>query len=237
MSLCDFKIKVGRDLERDRELIAHVRQRLPGARIRLDANNAFGHDIEGALLHLSKLDGYWAVEEPLLRGRPEAVALIARALDVPVILDEAILTLEDFERFAALDAEWILNLKVSRVGGVLRALGLVRAAREAGWGIIVGAQAGESSLLTRAGHLVARAAGGSLRAMEGAVGTHMLHWEPNAPSLRFGRGGCLDLDDFELEQAGWGLREDGAPPEPVAQGSSIFSPTSLRASSLEGSMP
>jgi len=88
---------------------------------------------------------------------------------------------------------------------VLRALELVKEAMAAGWGIIVGAQAGESSLLTRAGQIVARAAGSALRGIEGGMGTLLLTRDPLEPSLSYGRGGLLDLDAAGIAPQGWGL--------------------------------
>lgn len=204
----DLKVKVGVDLAADRVRLAHLRAALPEASIRVDANNAFGHDARAAIEHLSGLGPIQAIEEPLAPGRPDLLARVQQALDVPIILDECALVPEDLHAHHATGATFVLNVKVSRVGGVLRALDLVHTARGLGWGIIVGAQAGETSLLTRAGQVVAQAAGDALLGMEGAAGTHLLAWEPVHPSLRFGAGGRLDLDTFPLTATGWGLTEE-----------------------------
>jgi L-alanine-DL-glutamate epimerase-like enolase superfamily enzyme len=203
-----LKVKVGLDLAADQDLLAAVRARLPHARIHLDANNAFGHDADAAIAHLGKLDNFWAVEEPLLPGDPEASARVGRALRAPIILDEGVLSLDDLHAHARVGGDWILNLKVSRVGGVLRALQLADAAQAVGMGLIVGAQAAETSVLTRAGQLVASAIGPKLLALEGGLGLHLLTQDPAAPSLRYGYGGWLNLDDFPLDPTGFGLREE-----------------------------
>ena len=62
----------------------------------------------------------------------------------------------------------------------------------AGIGVIVGAQVGETSLLTRAALTVARAAGDALVAQEGAFGTFLLERDVCDPPLMFGAGGVLD---------------------------------------------
>ncbi|MCX4241830.1 enolase C-terminal domain-like protein [Paraliomyxa miuraensis] len=214
MQIEHLKLKVGLDPTADRALLGAVRQRVPHARIHLDANNAFGHDEQAAMRHLGALleggSGFWAVEEPLLPGRPEATAAIGRALGVPMILDEAVGSPADLRAHAEHPAEWIVNIKVSRCGGVLRSLALAEQARAAGWGIIVGAQAGETSVLTRAGHVIARAAGSALRGLEGGLGRHVLAWEPVAPSLAYGRGGWMELAEQSLAPHGWGLWIDDA---------------------------
>ena len=98
----------------------------------------------------------------------------------------------DLERYDDLPGSYVANLKVSRVGGVLRALRLVEAINERGWPLIVGAHVGETSVLTRAAMLVAAQAD-DLAAQEGAFGSRLIEREPVTPSLRWGRGGKLDL--------------------------------------------
>jgi len=83
---------------------------------------------------------------------------------------------------------------------------MVTQARDRGWSMIVGAQVGETSILTRAGMVLARAMGGALRAMEGGAGLHLLTRDPVAPVLQFGAGGAIDLAQIALEPAGLGLR-------------------------------
>jgi L-alanine-DL-glutamate epimerase-like enolase superfamily enzyme len=79
------------------------------------------------------------------------------------------------------------------MGGLLRSLEVVEAARAAGIGVIVGAQVGETSLLTRAGLTVASGAGVALVAQEGAFGTHLLSEDVSDPPLMFGAGGVLEV--------------------------------------------
>jgi hypothetical protein len=92
------------------------------------------------------------------------------------------------------------------MGGLLRSLSVVDAARGSGCGIIVGAQVGETSLLTRVALPVARACGGALIAQEGAFGTRLLAHDVCDPPLMFGHGGVLDAAAFPmLRRPGFGL--------------------------------
>ena len=93
-----------------------------------------------------------------------------------------------------------------RWGGSCASLALVEAARNSGVSIIVGAQVGETSVLTRAGLIVARAAGSHLVGHEGAFGTHLLKADVAVPALMFGPAGRLNADAYELSmKPGWGL--------------------------------
>ena len=78
------------------------------------------------------------------------------------------------------------------MGGLLRSLQVVEAARAAGVGLVVGAQVGETSLLTRAALTVAHAGRDVLVAQEGAFGTFLLTEDICDPPLMFSAGGALD---------------------------------------------
>ncbi|MCA1979057.1 MAG: hypothetical protein LDL19_07440 [Thiobacillus sp.] len=196
----DYKLKLVGDLTRDRAKLA-VLDDPAVARLRLDANNLW-NDANAALAYLDALGApAFAVEEPLAVERAAELPRLARALDTAIILDES---LTRIEQLAALEpgVRWIANLRVSKLGGLTRTLALLDAARARGVGIIVGAQVGETSLLTRAGLTVAHAAGTALLAQEGAFGTQLLYGDVITPSLMFGMGGWLD---FTAAGAGWGL--------------------------------
>lgn len=204
----DVKLKIGHAPAADQVLIDEVRRRVPGARIRLDANNAFNHDAEAARLHLSQLSGFWAVEEPLARGHEAQTAALARGLGVAAVLDEGALRPADLQAHAAHPADWVLNVKASRSGGVLRSQQLVAGALSLGWRIIVGAQAGESSLLTRVGWLLAAAAGPALVGIEGGVSRQLLAHEPTRPRLGLDARCCIDPTLQGLDPLGWGMAEE-----------------------------
>ena len=71
--------------------------------------------------------------------------------------------------------------------------------------IVVGAQVGETSLLTRAAFTVARCARGILLAQEGAFGTLLLQADVCDPPLTFEAGGGLDWK-MPAGLGGWGLQ-------------------------------
>ncbi|MEE9280638.1 MAG: hypothetical protein V3V67_10730, partial [Myxococcota bacterium] len=76
--------------------------------------------------------------------------------------------------------------------------------------VIVGAQVGETSLLTRAALSVAQAARGILVAQEGAFGTLLLERDVCDPPLMFGPGGVLPAP--ALPAAGFGIEISGRLP-------------------------
>jgi len=198
--MTDFKVKVNGHLEKDRKKLAIIARLgedhgLDGIRIRLDANNLWAGKVDAAIDHIQGLEGpFFAVEEPVDAGDAEGMARLSRETGLAVILDESLLREKDLERFDRVDGTFIANVKISRVGGLLRALSIIRALKKRNMKIIIGCHVGETSLLTRAAMVAAAAAGDHLLAHEGAFGDYLVEWEPVSPMLRFGHGGILDLD-------------------------------------------
>lgn len=190
----DFKVKVTGDAVHDRGKLA-VLAGVAGARVRIDANNAWRHeDAAIAFLRGSPVP-LVAVEEPLGAGAIDALARVAEATGVAIVLDESLVRRDQIAPLGRHPERWIANVRVSKMGGLLRALAVVDAARAARVQIVVGAQVGETSLLTRAALTVAEAAGPALVAQEGAFGTHLLSRDVCEPPLMFGPGGVLRLED------------------------------------------
>jgi L-alanine-DL-glutamate epimerase-like enolase superfamily enzyme len=140
----------------------------------------------------------------LQAGDYAGLARVAAALDTKIILDESMLRAQQLEAVSDTPGRWIVNLRVSKMGGMLRSLQLVSELRERHIGLIVGAHVGETSLLTRGALTVANAARDILVAQEGAFGTHLLAHDVVDPPLMFGPGGLLDAAAMP-RGAGWGL--------------------------------
>ena len=197
----DFKVKLSGDVRRDWRKV----RALAGTaeRIRVDANNLWT-TADDCIRHLAKLPGkVFAVEEPLAAGDIEGFRAVGEAMSSPIVLDESLLRAEQLESLA--DPErWIANIRVSKMGGILRSLAVAEQAAGLGIGIIVGCQVGETSILTRAALPVMQAAGSSLVAAEGAFGTYLLRHDLTEPCLMFGGGGLLEPGDVP-DGAGFGL--------------------------------
>lgn len=82
-----------------------------------------------------------------------------------------------------------------------RSLGMADACRGLGIPIIVGAQVGETSLLTRAALTIAGSARDMLVAQEGAYGIYLLEHDICEPCLMFGSHGRLDTDQLSVRKS------------------------------------
>jgi L-alanine-DL-glutamate epimerase-like enolase superfamily enzyme len=207
LGFTDFKIKLSGDVTRDRMKVDELRGwNLPLLRVRADANNLW-QDPQTASAFLGGLDfAFHALEEPIGANDYPALADIAQAFGCRIVLDESLLRAEQIADLPGDPKKWIANVRVSKMGGLLRSLDVVAAARQAGLGVIVGAQVGETSLLTRVALSVAQAAGPLLVAQEGAFGTHLLQRDVCDPPVMFGRGGVLDPVPYGFATAaGFGI--------------------------------
>lgn len=195
MAFTDYKIKISGNVERDKQKIAAVLA--IGAspnHIRIDANNLW-QKAKDAIEHLNQLGKtFYAVEEPLAAGDYRGMSDVARSLNVNIVLDESFGRLEHFQNLLTVPGPWILNLRVSKIGGLLRSFAIVDRARELDVPLIVGAQVGETSLLTRAALTLASQANELLVGQEGAFGTLLLTTDICDPVLVFGREGKLSLN-------------------------------------------
>ena len=213
MGFSDFKVKLSGDIERDKGKMAVLAGfAMPELRVRVDANNLWAAP-EVALAYLRDLDApLIGVEEPIGARQYAELGSIAEALNCRIILDESIVSADQLGVLEGTPERWVINVRVSKMGGLLRSLAVVSAARARAIPIIVGAQVGETSVLTRAALTVAHSAGASLLAQEGAFGTFLLEHDVCEPSLMFGAGGVLDVQAYPtLENPGLGLPITNSP--------------------------
>ncbi len=216
MGFRDFKVKVSGDAETDRRKLALLTCKGdPDLRIRLDANNLW-RDAANAIGYLKSLGAQvFAIEEPLRSGDLKGFRKVARECAVRIILDESLVRAGQLK---ALDdtESWIVNLRVSKMGGIIRSLELAQEATRRGIGLIVGAQVGETSILTRASLAVMNEHRQSLVAAEGAFGTLLLEQDLGEPCLMFGAGGTLNAETGpDFARPGLGLRIHEALLSPV----------------------
>ncbi|MFK8009774.1 MAG: mandelate racemase/muconate lactonizing enzyme family protein [Saprospiraceae bacterium] len=208
----DFKIKVNGNLKIDQnkfELLFDLAKKIniSNLRIRLDANNLWKGKLEEAIAYLKLLDfPILGIEEPVAPKNYQALSQISNELNVPIILDESLCSLFDFKKLDQVSGKFIGNLKVSRLGGIIRTLEIIKALKKRNHRIIIGAHVGETSILTRAGMCAAQAAGESLVAQEGGFGEILLEKDMVKPSLSFGNLGQIDLSKFQNTwNKGWGF--------------------------------
>jgi L-alanine-DL-glutamate epimerase-like enolase superfamily enzyme len=195
--LTDFKVKLSGDLDAEGLKLTCMLDGLGHIRVRADANNLWS-TVGEATAYLSALGfPFYAIEEPLAAGCFDALAAVSQKAQLPIVLDESFLRLDQIEALRQDPQRWIVNARVSKLGGLLRTLEVLRSLRSADIPIIVGAQVGETGLLTRAGCIAAEVAGDGLVAHEGAFSNYLLADDPFEPRQRFTTDGVLSREALE----------------------------------------
>jgi L-alanine-DL-glutamate epimerase-like enolase superfamily enzyme len=202
----DFKIKLSGVASRDRAKVDALQKAgVAPAQVRADANNLW-KSADEAIAGLEAIAfPFHALEEPLSPGDYGGLSSIASARGAKIILDESVLREGQLDALDPAPGRWIVNLRVSKMGGLMRSLQMASELRRRGIELIVGAHVGETSVLTRAALTVANASRDVLIAQEGAFGTHLLTRDVAEPPLMFGAGGVLDVETAGLRAAGWGM--------------------------------
>jgi len=191
----EFKVKLSGNLARDQARLS-VLPKI--SRIRVDANNLWSNP-DNAVKHLKNLGvEITAVEEPVTPLDYPALARVSAELNIPVVLDESLYTQNHLTKATEHLTTAIANIRVSKCGGILRSIELGNKCIEAGYSVILGAQVGETSLLTRAALAVGSGLTRKQISSEGAYGKILLKNDISHHDLRFGIGGILKTQDHHL---------------------------------------
>jgi O-succinylbenzoate synthase len=104
----------------DVDVVRRVRERHPGILLQVDANSAYTLDNLPTLRALDDFD-LLLIEQPLAHDDIIDHARLQAELRTPVCLDESIHSADDARKALELGACRVINIKVSRVGGLLEA--------------------------------------------------------------------------------------------------------------------
>lgn len=143
------KVKVG-DLEIcDRTLLARVR-RIVGRKInlRIDANEAW--DPNQAAMQIRELlpFGICCVEQPLADTDRVHLPALRREIDVPLMLDESLCSVDDADQAVANESCDGFNVRLSKCGGITNSLQIMKIAKDNGLFVQLGCLVGETGILS-----------------------------------------------------------------------------------------
>ncbi|AXC48553.1 dipeptide epimerase [Paracoccus suum] len=148
-----LKIKLGGEAAVDLDRLRAVRAGAPDARLIVDANEGWDAATYAELGPQLAALGVALIEQPLPAGDDEALRHLPRP--VPLCADESC---HDRPSLPGLVGKYdAVNIKLDKTGGLTEALALRQAARDAGFGIMVGCMAA-SSLAMAPALLVAQGA-------------------------------------------------------------------------------
>ena len=133
------KIKIGSGVREDQDRVQAVRG-VVGNRmaLRVDANEAYSVDDAIRLGQgLSRLD-LTLFEQPVSRHDLDGMARVRKAVEIPVMADEAVLGPESLIAIIKKEAADIIKVKVMKQGGIYRTAHMIQMAEAAGLKCVIG---------------------------------------------------------------------------------------------------
>jgi L-alanine-DL-glutamate epimerase-like enolase superfamily enzyme len=134
-----IKIKVGRDVNEDSERIKYIAEHLrSGVKFFADANQ--GYNLASAIKISGILQRYEAIffEQPMNRADLNGARELRHKSGLPIMLDESISTPIDVMNAIRLEAADMINVKLSKSGGIHQAIKTLTVAQAAGIDAMVG---------------------------------------------------------------------------------------------------
>jgi L-alanine-DL-glutamate epimerase-like enolase superfamily enzyme len=195
LHLADLKVKVGADQAYNESILALCRGRLgDSCDIRVDANSAWTSSDADAQGDICARHGIQVIEQPFPVAAPETDPAAARLVRRGFIImaDEGVLTGSDVRSLAASGLAQVLNLRLSKNGGLMRLLSLAREAEACGLTVQLGCMVGETGILSCMGRLAASLLPRPLY-VEGSYDDLLLEQNITRPSFGFGPGGAAPI--------------------------------------------
>ncbi len=204
------KIKVGRALADDCRVLESARTTLGSeCSIRIDANGAWLPEQALAAIAAFAPYGVESVEQPVTPEDLAGLAYVTARSPIPVLADESLASFEDAERLASLRACHGFNIRISKCGGLINSARIARVAGDSGLSCMLGAQVGETAVLSAAGRQFATRIDGLLQ-LEGSYGTILLERDVGRQDLTIPPGGVAPA----ITTPGLGVDVDPAAVEP-----------------------
>ncbi len=206
--MSDFKLKLGLGDDIDAANLDVCRRRLRRAiakgkaTLRVDYNGALSLKDAPDRIAALKQYGVCVVEQPVF-CTPKQLVKLAGKCELPLMADESLRTEADAEALLAEPQRVWWNIRLSKNGGLMRAMRIARLAAENNVPFSLGCMVGESSILSAAQRRFLQL-GAHPRFVEGNYGRLLLKGDLTARSLMFGLCGRLRT----LKGDGWGINID-----------------------------
>ena len=203
MGISNLRVKIGTDPGQIRSSLTQTRRILGDSfDLKVDANAGWSLADAENLIPLLREFGVSIIEEPFGRtgsatesgtehGTPVSLSRLSEAFDCSGIIfmaDESALTAEDIEAAAEQQTFQMVNIRLAKNGGLLKALKMAETAEKNGIRYMCGCHVGETGILSAMG----RTAASLMKNPEytdGSYDAHLLSGNITTEDLSFGFGG------------------------------------------------
>lgn len=128
-----IKVKVGPDIHTDLERVRLVREAIgPNVKLNIDVNG--GWTYKNAIRYIPKFEQYNLeyVEQPTPRYDIDGMARVRNAVDVPIMADESVFTIEQALQVIKKEAADLISIYPGKNGGILNSRLIAKMAESAG---------------------------------------------------------------------------------------------------------
>jgi L-alanine-DL-glutamate epimerase-like enolase superfamily enzyme len=191
MKISKLKLKMGGNYRQNKESIEAVRQVFgEDYDLKIDVNGVW--DTNLASRHVSLINEYKVkvLEQPMMADDPDLAAFAGAMKSAGVILmaDEAVCTLKDVEQIAAQGHYGMVNVRLSKCGGIRNSLKIIDDLRARGILFQIGCHLGESGILSAAGRALCLLCGDAVY-YDGSYDEFLLKENITFENVSFGLGG------------------------------------------------
>jgi muconate cycloisomerase len=202
----EVRLKMGKDLEQNREALEAVRQVMHRADgLRVDVNGAW--DLNMAKEHVPLLvsHGVSVLEQPLMPddNNWKELSDILRTTGIKLMADESVCSIAELEQAIGDRHFDVINVRLSKCGGFFNSLKIIQRIRAAGLNFQVGCQLGESGILSAAGRALCAISSDALY-FDGSYDAFLLEENLTTEHVTFNQGGRA----VPLEGPGLGIQVD-----------------------------
>jgi L-alanine-DL-glutamate epimerase-like enolase superfamily enzyme len=149
-----LRLKMGKDLKENTEMFETVRRFFgEDCDLRIDVNGAWNRELAFAHIPLIKKNKVKVVEQPFSPDNPDISEFADEMQKGGVIMmaDELACTKTDVKRIINDGHYKMINVRLSKCGGIRRSLDIIELIRSKGISFQIGCQLGESGILSAAG--------------------------------------------------------------------------------------
>lgn len=191
MNINKLKLKMGKNYKQNKENIEAVRQVFgEDYDLKIDVNGVW--DLKLANRHVSLINGYKVkvLEQPMMSDDSDLAdfAGVMKSSGVILMADESVCTLKDVERISAQGHYEMVNVRLSKCGGIRNSLKIIDDLRAKGILFQIGCHLGESGVLSAAGRALCLLCGDAVY-YEGSYDEFLLKENITRENVSFESGG------------------------------------------------
>jgi L-alanine-DL-glutamate epimerase-like enolase superfamily enzyme len=199
------KVKVGKSIEDDERIVAMARKIMgQDATIRVDSNCAWTADQTLRAVEVFRKYDVASYEQPVDPSDLDGLKKITANISEQVLVDESLCTIEQAQHLAAENICSAFNVRISKVGGFIAAQKMIEIAETNGIKVHLGAQVGESGILSAAARSFAMV-NKAFENYEGSMNGFLLKSDLTNENLTVAPGGYGTLAYSRGERNGFGV--------------------------------